>query len=56
MRKQMTKGGGQGKCEWAWSRDEDTEGESLLPFPGNQVFISLFVNAGFITQSSTGAG
>lgn len=56
MRKQTTKGGGQGKCEWAWSRDKDTEGESLLPFPGSQVFISLFVNAGFITQSSTGAG
>lgn len=29
---------------------------SLLPFPGSPVFISLFVNAGFITQSSTGAG
>lgn len=51
----MTKGGGQRKCEWVRSRDKDTEGESLLPFPGSQVFISLFVNAGFITQSSTGA-
>jgi len=27
-----------------------------VPFPGSQVFISLFVNGGFITQSSPGAG
>lgn len=44
------------------SRDKDTAREggretgSLLPFPGSQVFISLFADAGFITQSSTGAG
>lgn len=34
----------------------ESKRESLLPFPGSQVFISQFVNAGFITQSSTGAG
>lgn len=54
-------GQGQRKCEWCMEkrgryRERERERESLLPFPGSQVFISLFADAGFITQSSTGAG